>query len=267
MQNVGNVVIVKNLFFDGTALSTFYHKGDTVVCGPCADIGVPCGGCNELLSFREAGGILKAISKFWHVKCFVCTGCKKSITKLKVSKNQQPYCDVCIIPAGESDSTPSTPSAEPLSSPLPEPEPTPTPSQQTAPEPTPEPSSDGKKPSECWGCKKVIDGRIITAMEKPWHPACFVCAECKNPFGTKSFFTQTGSPVCTDCNLKAAPVCGGCNEKLTGKWLTAFDKKWHNECFVCTECRKAFEGGKFKLLPSRPGFPFCSSCAETLNNS
>jgi len=263
-------------FFDGTNLNDFFHKGETVVCGPCADIGVPCGGCQGLLSFREAGGILKAVNKFWHVKCFACTTCKNPITKLRVSSAGDPYCDSCPLPEGkssESTQNPETSTApEPSSSPAPEPV-TSSNTGATEPAPTVPPSTMPavveKKEGlvECWGCKKVIEGRITTAMDHSWHPSCFVCAECKNGFGGKSFFTKNGQPVCDNCHVNSAPVCGGCTNKVTGRYLTAFDKKWHPECFICTECRKPFEGGKFKLLPYRPGVPFCAPCAETINNS
>jgi len=245
-------------FFDGTNLNTFYHKGDQVVCGACADIGVPCGACGTTLTFREPGGILSAAKRFYHLKCFLCTSCKSPIQVLKLSKSQQIYCDKCAIP-GES-LTSSLPDQFATSELAPT-------SNATPPTETKknDPSTSEIKKNECWTCKKVIEGRITTAMDHSFHPSCFVCFDCKSPFGGKSFFTVNGNPICQECHVKAAPVCGGCGKKVTGRFLTAVEKRWHSECFVCDGCRKSLEGGKYKLIPSRPGIPFCSDCAEKLN--
>ncbi|KAJ3268151.1 hypothetical protein HK104_005457, partial [Borealophlyctis nickersoniae] len=43
---------------------------------------------------------------------------------------------------------------------------------------------------KCAGCKQGLIGEYVSACGKEYHPGCFVCAECKNPFPTGIFFEQ-----------------------------------------------------------------------------
>lgn len=36
----------------------------------------------------------------------------------------------------------------------------------------------------------------LNALDKQWHPNCFVCAYCHKPFGNSSFYMEDGRPYC-----------------------------------------------------------------------
>ncbi|KND01734.1 uncharacterized protein SPPG_03527 [Spizellomyces punctatus DAOM BR117] len=48
----------------------------------------------------------------------------------------------------------------------------------------------------CGGCGKGIIGEFVSACGKEWHMGCFVCADCKQPFPTGTFYEQHGQPYC-----------------------------------------------------------------------
>jgi len=48
--------------------------------------------------------------------------------------------------------------------------------------------------------------------------------------------------------------CAGCNQPITGSYITAVGSDWHEKCFVCKECHKPFEGGAFYEYD---GMPYC----------
>jgi paxillin len=54
----------------------------------------------------------------------------------------------------------------------------------------------------CQGCKKPIQGRCITALDKKWHPEHFTCAFCMNPLAGASYVEKQGKPYCKTCNAK-----------------------------------------------------------------
>jgi len=260
-------------FFNGTSLDTFYHKGDRAVCDPCAEKGSPCGRCGASISYKEPpGSVVSAVGKRYHQKCFLCSVCSKSITSLRVSKDNI-FCDTCPFPEEKEPipepipepEAPSEPAPEPtpeVSAPV-EPAPTETPASTETPgtDAPPEPPKEEKSKPLCKGCNLEIDGRVVTAAGGDWHPDCFKCAECGTPFPTGAqFYTVDGKTICTSCNEKVAPLCSGCGNKVIGRVITALDRKWHKECFVCTNCKGGFEGGKFIV---RGWNPLCHTCAQT----
>ncbi|KAI9101015.1 hypothetical protein DFS34DRAFT_451587 [Phlyctochytrium arcticum] len=49
----------------------------------------------------------------------------------------------------------------------------------------------------CGGCSKGIVGEFVSACGKEWHVGCFVCADCKEPFPTGTFYEHYGQPYCS----------------------------------------------------------------------
>eukprot|EP01105_Mastigella_eilhardi_P012263 TRINITY_DN2815_c0_g1_i2.p1 TRINITY_DN2815_c0_g1~~TRINITY_DN2815_c0_g1_i2.p1 ORF type:complete len:869 (-),score=235.79 TRINITY_DN2815_c0_g1_i2:97-2703(-) len=55
-------------------------------------------------------------------------------------------------------------------------------------------------PAVCSACGKPVSGSVLRALNKPWHPDCFVCNKCKTPLAGKGFFDPgDGSPICKAC--------------------------------------------------------------------
>ena len=46
--------------------------------------------------------------------------------------------------------------------------------------------------SVCAACKKPIEGRAVSAIDKKWHPEHFVCAHCEKPFAGERFYEHKG---------------------------------------------------------------------------
>lgn len=55
-------------------------------------------------------------------------------------------------------------------------------------------------------------------------------------------------------------ACPSCGKPLGPKRVTALDKKWHPECFVCQKCRASLDDGFYE----RRGLPYCDKCIKTI---
>ena len=59
--------------------------------------------------------------------------------------------------------------------------------------------------------------QVTTALGKVWHPEHFVCAECDQEIGTKTFFERDGKPYCEkDYHNLFSPPCAYCNKPVLG---------------------------------------------------
>ncbi|KJE96140.1 paxillin [Capsaspora owczarzaki ATCC 30864] len=111
---------------------------------------------------------------------------------------------------------------------------------------------------KCGGCDKAIMADCISALGYQWHPNCFVCAECKKGFNGGSFFEHEGKPFCeTHYHAQSGSLCSSCQKPITGRCVTALNKKYHPEHFVCSFCMKQLQKGTFK---DENGKPYCHQC-------
>lgn len=108
----------------------------------------------------------------------------------------------------------------------------------------------------CAKCDKTIEDRIITALGKKWHPNCFTCSTCNQPFPGGSFFERDGFPYCSEhFHSNSRQICGGCQKPVVGETVNAGGQAFHPDCFVCNYCRKAFTDSSFHQVG---GKVFCS---------
>ncbi|XP_071849259.1 paxillin-like isoform X2 [Apostichopus japonicus] len=115
---------------------------------------------------------------------------------------------------------------------------------------------------KCGGCHRAIMDNYITALNVQWHPDCFVCGECRMPFNGGSFFDHDGIPYCEiHYHAVRGSLCAGCNKPITGRCITAMQKKFHPEHFVCSYCMKQLNKGTFKEQNDKP---YCHTCFEKL---
>lgn len=64
----------------------------------------------------------------------------------------------------------------------------------------------------CAACNKVILGKVISALNKQWHPEHFTCASCDAELGHITYYESNGRPYCEkDYNELFAPRCAYCN--------------------------------------------------------
>lgn len=110
----------------------------------------------------------------------------------------------------------------------------------------------------CGGCGNPILDNYISALNRYWHPECFVCRDCRSPFGGRSFFDHEGQPYCeTHYHAKRGSLCASCDKPITGRCITAMYKKFHPEHFVCAFCLKQLNKGTFKEQNDKP---YCHPC-------
>jgi len=89
----------------------------------------------------------------------------------------------------------------------------------------------------CAACKKPIVGQVITALGYTWHPEHFTCAHCNQELGTSNFFERDGKPFCEqDYHHLFSPRCGYCAGPILDKCISALEKTWHPEHFLCSGC-------------------------------
>jgi len=111
---------------------------------------------------------------------------------------------------------------------------------------------------KCGNCRNPIMDNYISALNRQWHPECFICMECQIPFGGGSFFDHEGMPYCeTHYHAMRGSLCAGCHKPITGRCITAMYKKFHPEHFVCAFCLKQLNKGTFKEQNDKP---YCNGC-------
>lgn len=114
--------------------------------------------------------------------------------------------------------------------------------------------------SVCFGCRKPIAGRSLTAMGRVWHPEHFVCAHCHSPFPSSNFFEHEGKPYC-DLHYAQlfAQECAKCERRIIGTALYALSKYWHAEHFMCNHCDRLLSGHDTTVMEWE-GRAMCRAC-------
>ncbi|KAJ3608164.1 hypothetical protein NHX12_025214 [Muraenolepis orangiensis] len=120
--------------------------------------------------------------------------------------------------------------------------------------------------TRCQGCGEYVEGEVVTALGKAYHPACFVCTCCRRPFPTGDRVTFNRKEcLCQRCSAKPRPSspnntnsfsdsCVGCGRTITnGQALLALQGRWHLGCFKCSTCHHLLTGEYI----TRDGLPYC----------
>uniref|UniRef100_A0A8C1LKT7 Paxillin n=1 Tax=Cyprinus carpio TaxID=7962 RepID=A0A8C1LKT7_CYPCA len=109
----------------------------------------------------------------------------------------------------------------------------------------------------CYYCNGPILDRVVTALDRTWHPEHFFCAQCGSFFGPEGFHEKEGKAYCRkDYFDMFAPKCGGCARAILENYISALNALWHPECFVCRECFIPFVNGSFF---EHEGQPYCEA--------
>ncbi|XP_040481308.1 actin-binding LIM protein 2 isoform X6 [Ursus maritimus] len=126
--------------------------------------------------------------------------------------------------------------------------------------------------TRCFSCDQFIEGEVVSALGKTYHPDCFVCAVCRLPFPPGDRVTFNGKEcMCQKCSLPKTAgssvhlsqglwSCGGCGTEIkNGQSLVALDKHWHLGCFKCETCGKQLDAEYI----SKDGLPYCEADYHT----
>ncbi|XP_075426031.1 actin-binding LIM protein 2 isoform X6 [Ascaphus truei] len=127
--------------------------------------------------------------------------------------------------------------------------------------------------TRCFSCDDFIEGEVVSALGKTYHPSCFVCAICRNPFPPGDRVTFNGKEcVCQKCSVsptvgnsnfsvQALRNCGNCGLEIkNGQSLVALEKHWHLGCFKCRTCGILLKAEYI----SKDGIPYCEMDYHTM---
>ena len=127
----------------------------------------------------------------------------------------------------------------------------------------------------CFRCKQSISGNVIRAVNKDWHPECFVCYGCGGPIQAARFSLFSGRPYHADCFL-----CEGCGKPIGNKrFLLGENKPYHEACYHrkftpgCSVCDKPLIGkfsidiwgNRFCIKHNKKLVP-CTSCQRLISD-
>ncbi|XP_068187932.1 actin-binding LIM protein 3-like isoform X2 [Antennarius striatus] len=125
--------------------------------------------------------------------------------------------------------------------------------------------------TQCDSCDQYITGEVVSALGRTYHPQCFVCSICRNPFPIGDRVTFCGKKcVCQQCShtlsskkpikVHGPSYCAGCGDEIKqGQSLLALDRQWHINCFKCRTCGCSLTGEYI----SKDGVPYCETDYHT----
>jgi uncharacterized CHY-type Zn-finger protein len=174
-----------------------------------------CAKCNNSLygtEFVTAGG------RNYHQEHFVCGKCNKKLIGAYYDHHSQVYCPNC---AGEL--MPCTKCRRGITG------------QYMILDGSPY-HNECVERKQCAQCRGPIEDTVLTALGKTWHTRCFKCQQCGKELG-REFVAKDGYGQCVSCVDRARPACEKCRNPLSGEYINFQGKGFHQDCFVCTQCR------------------------------
>ncbi|XP_072940450.1 protein espinas isoform X3 [Epargyreus clarus] len=184
----------------------FGSKLDKIYCGNCYDAQF-ASRCDGCGEvFRAGTKKMEYKTRQWHEKCFCCVVCKNPIgTKSFIPREQEIYCAGCY---------------------------------------------EDKFATRCVKCNKIITQGGVTYKNEPWHRECFTCTHCDASLAGQRFTSRDEKPYCAECFGELfAKRCTSCSKPITGIGGTRFisfeDRHWHNDCFICAQCKTSLVGKGF----------------------
>ncbi|XP_066946552.1 actin-binding LIM protein 2-like isoform X32 [Macrobrachium rosenbergii] len=234
-----------------------------------------CEACGKKCS----GEVLRVQEKYFHINCFKCHSCKKSLaqggffTKEKdyfctecYQKNFGQRCATCgLYVEGEVVSALGNTYHQKCFTCARCRQPFPTGERVTytgsdclcqrclhipivdSQSPSRSPTAGGPK---CAGCKEeLVEGQALIALDQQWHIWCFKCAAC-NTVLHGEYMGKDGLPYCEkDYQAQFGVKCAYCNRFISGKVLQAGDNHhFHPTCARCTKCGDPFGDGEEMYL-------------------
>eukprot|EP00051_Salpingoeca_urceolata_P010995 m.135193 g.135193 ORF g.135193 m.135193 type:complete len:421 (+) comp16939_c1_seq4:118-1380(+) len=111
----------------------------------------------------------------------------------------------------------------------------------------------------CGQCNDPIADEFVVAVGKQFHVSCFSCEQCNKVLDNGAGFVEhEGQAFCQRCyDAKVAEKCAACSAPIVEGAIQALDSSWHEQCFVCTVCKRPFPDGEFL---DHGGKPFCAGC-------
>lgn len=259
----------EGVFFEHEGRQYCEHDFKTLYA-PC------CSGCGDFV----IGRVIRAMGQCWHAKCFKCISCHCELADTGFVKSQgrplckrcnsevkggvKKFCGKCSLPIQGDHITYQFQVVHPhhfnclkcnkqLTSHC----------REKEGELYCLRCFDNMGSSICGACRRPIEGRIIHAIGKAWHPEHFVCAYCEKPFEGRRHYEKKGLAYCErDYQNLFGDVCFYCNKPCKGDVVNVLNKSWCVEHFSCTACSVSLAtkgGAKYVDMDERP---YCKKCFE-----
>ncbi|KAM3915505.1 LIM and cysteine-rich domains protein 1 [Leptodactylus fuscus] len=124
-----------------------------------------------------------------------------------------------------------------------------------------------KKDYLCELCQNLMpaDAPAVYAdwagSKKQWHPACFVCCQCREPLVNLIYFWRGNRLWCGRHYCESErPRCTGCDEMIFSEHFQQYGgKSWHSEHFSCTSCDQSLLD---KPVVLDRALLLCTSCSS-----
>ncbi|XP_050681817.1 actin-binding LIM protein 2 isoform X2 [Leptidea sinapis] len=97
----------------------------------------------------------------------------------------------------------------------------------------------------CGACAGKCSGEVLRVSDKYFHMACFTCRTCSASLARGGFFCKDGHYYCPQDYQRAFGTrCAACNQYVEGEVVSALGNTYHQKCFTCARCKRAFPSGE-----------------------
>ncbi|KAF9813380.1 hypothetical protein SFRURICE_007556 [Spodoptera frugiperda] len=97
----------------------------------------------------------------------------------------------------------------------------------------------------CASCGGKCSGEVLRVSDKYFHTACFTCRTCSASLARGGFFCKDGHYYCPQDYQRAFGTrCAACGQYVEGEVVSALGNTYHQKCFTCARCKRAFPSGE-----------------------
>ncbi|KPJ02977.1 Actin-binding LIM protein 1 [Papilio xuthus] len=97
----------------------------------------------------------------------------------------------------------------------------------------------------CGACGGKCSGEVLRVTDKYFHTACFTCRACSASLARGGFFCKDGHYYCPQDYQRAFGTrCAACSQYVEGEVVSALGNTYHQKCFTCARCKRAFPSGE-----------------------
>ncbi|KAL0811160.1 hypothetical protein ABMA28_009593 [Loxostege sticticalis] len=113
----------------------------------------------------------------------------------------------------------------------------------------------------CGACGGKCSGEVLRVTDKYFHTGCFTCRTCSASLAKGGFFCKDGHYYCPQDYQRAFGTrCAACNQYVEGEVVSALGNTYHQKCFTCARCKRAFPSGEKVTYTGAE--VVCSSCVS-----
>lgn len=266
----------------------FVVQDDMVFHKPCIKEAYEerCATCGEHVNSKKSKKTLKALDKYYHIKCFKCARCQTLLGQTQFHNcYQMPYCKSCFADICEffpkclgckQTLNPSTQKHLEFAFHgkkyyLHDPDCCHCTFCQTRLETPQDCRTDGTY-IICNACSNKGSKKICAQCNEPifdqpqsirhiyWHAQHFQCAVCHKRLTNETALYRFSALKCRTCAAMDGHKCAECGKSVE-KPISVLGHAWHKECLNCVLCKKNVYNEKFV---DYRGKPCCIKCLKKL---